>query len=84
MASYGLCGQYELPENCDAIGRVISQEKGLYTVVTERGENEAEVSGKLRYNAKCAADFPAVGDRKAMEAGGGKYLNFIKIVLRKK
>ena len=26
----------------------------------------------------------AVGDRKAMEAGGGKYLNFIKMVLRKK
>lgn len=26
----------------------------------------------------------AVGDRAAMEAGGGKYLNFIKIVLRKK
>lgn len=26
----------------------------------------------------------AVGDRKVMNAGGGKYLNFIKIVLRKK
>ena len=26
----------------------------------------------------------AVGDRKAMEAGAGKYLNFISIVLRKK
>lgn len=26
----------------------------------------------------------AVGDRKSMEAGGGKYLNFISIVLRKK
>ena len=26
----------------------------------------------------------AVGDRKAMEAGGGKYLNYISIVLRKK
>lgn len=26
----------------------------------------------------------AVGDRKAMEAGGGKYLNFISIVLKKK
>lgn len=26
----------------------------------------------------------AVGDRKSMEAGGGKYFNFIKIVLRKK
>lgn len=26
----------------------------------------------------------AIGDRKSMEAGGGKHLNFIKIVLRKK
>lgn len=26
----------------------------------------------------------AVGGRKSMEAGGGKYLNFIAIVLRKK
>lgn len=26
----------------------------------------------------------AIGDRKSIEAGGGKYLNFIKIVLRKK
>lgn len=26
----------------------------------------------------------AIGDRKSMEVGGGKYLNFIKIVLRKK
>lgn len=26
----------------------------------------------------------AIGDRKSMEAGGGKYLNFIQIVLRKK
>ena len=26
----------------------------------------------------------AVGDRRAMEAGGGRYLNFIKIVLRKR
>ena len=25
-----------------------------------------------------------IGDRKAMEAGGGKYFNFISIVLRKK
>ena len=26
----------------------------------------------------------AIGDRRAMEAGGGRYLNFIRIVLRKK
>ena len=26
----------------------------------------------------------AIGDRRAMEAGGGKYLNFIAIILRKR
>ena len=26
----------------------------------------------------------AIGDRRSMEAGGGRYFNFIKIVLRKK
>lgn len=32
----------------------------------------------------CQENKYALGDRKTMEAGGGKYLNFIKIVLRKK
>lgn len=52
----------------------------------------AEVLGvsEMESNAEVWADWLkqeneyAVGDRKAMEAGGGKYLNFIKIVLRKK
>ncbi len=52
----------------------------------------AEVLGvsEMESNAEVWADWLkqeneyAVGDRKAMEAGGGKYLSFIKIVLRKK
>ena len=43
-------------------GRVLSQEKGLYRIVTESGEQSAEVSGRFRYEAASAADFPAVGD----------------------
>ncbi len=43
-------------------GRVISQSKGIYRVVTESRELIAEVSGKLRFDAKTPSDFPAVGD----------------------
>lgn len=46
--------------------------------------------GEMKSNDEVWADWLkqdneyAVGDRKSMEAGGGKYLKFIKIVLRKK
>ena len=66
MAAYGLLGQYaEAAQACDegfVIGRILSQEKGLYRLVSERGEQLAEISGRLRYHAKSPADFPAVGD----------------------
>lgn len=71
MALYGLTGQYELPDNACVAGRVVSQEKGGYIIVTEGGETAAEVSGKLRYNAKSAADFPAVGDFVAVRISDG-------------
>ena len=54
-----------------------------------RGAEVLEVS-EMASNDEVWADWLkqeneyAVGDRKAMEAGGGKNLNFIKIVLRKK
>ena len=53
-----------------------------------RGAEVLEVS-EMESNEEVWADWLrqeneyAIGDRKAMEAGGGKYLNFIKIVLRK-
>lgn len=44
------------------IGRVISEHKERYIVITERGELEAEITGNLRFSAKNREDFPAVGD----------------------
>lgn len=44
------------------VGRVISQYKDLYKVVTESGELAAEISGKLRFAARYLSDYPAVGD----------------------
>jgi ribosome biogenesis GTPase len=34
------------------VGRVISQYKDLYKVVTENGELTAEISGKLRFDGR--------------------------------
>lgn len=44
------------------IGRVASQHKNLYKVLTENGELTAAISGKLRFAVKTLADYPAVGD----------------------
>ena len=44
------------------VGRVVSQYKDLYKVVTEKGELTAKVSGKFRYTVKTFLDYPAVGD----------------------
>ena len=44
------------------IGRVISEQKERYIVVTESGELEAEITGNMRFSAQGREDFPAVGD----------------------
>lgn len=44
------------------IGRVISQYKDLYKVVTGKGELTAEISGKFRFDVRNLSDYPAVGD----------------------
>lgn len=44
------------------IGRVSSQSKDLYRVITPAGELTAEVSGKFRHQVRWLSDYPAVGD----------------------
>ena len=44
------------------IGRVSSQSKNLYKVITENGEITAQVSGKYLYSVKENSEYPAVGD----------------------
>ena len=43
-------------------GRVMTQHKGAYAVLSESGRLDAAVTGKLRYEASGAADLPVVGD----------------------
>ncbi|MCF8019510.1 MAG: ribosome small subunit-dependent GTPase A [Vallitaleaceae bacterium] len=44
------------------IGRVISQNKNLYKVITDHGEITAEISGKFRFEVTTMSAYPAVGD----------------------
>lgn len=44
------------------IGRVSSQSKNLYNVITEKGDIVAEISGKYHYSVKGISEYPAVGD----------------------
>jgi len=44
------------------LGRVVSQYKDQYRIVTEEGEGLAEASGKFRYEASDPSQYPAVGD----------------------
>jgi len=43
-------------------GRVASQHKNIYRLLSEYGELTAKVSGKMNYEAVSISDFPAVGD----------------------
>lgn len=52
-------------------GRIVVEERGRYLVRTAGGEVPAAVSGRFRYDAAEAADFPAVGDWVVVEPGGG-------------
>ncbi len=51
-------------------GRIVSQSRDLYTVVAERGELTAEVSGKFRFEAGTLSHFPAVGDFVLLDRSG--------------
>ncbi len=44
------------------MGRICSEHKERYHVMTSRGELEAEITGNLRFTAKSREDFPCVGD----------------------
>ncbi|WP_312813356.1 ribosome small subunit-dependent GTPase A [Sedimentibacter sp.] len=82
MKEYGLNERFinesTLYEN-QSIGRIVSQDKGLYKLISEKGELRAQVSGKFRYNAAGISDYPAVGDFVIFDEneGGNAIINHV-------
>jgi ribosome biogenesis GTPase len=85
---YGLTPQFAAQAELfggGVVGRVVSQSKELYRVITEDSEFFAEVSGKFRYDAKRPSDFPAVGDFVMLDRShGGNGNGIISAVLTRK
>jgi ribosome biogenesis GTPase len=74
LTLYGLTHRFAdlvAEAGCPA-GRIVSQGRGLYRVISETGEVSAKVSGKLRHAALTVSDFPAVGDFVLLDLPAGQ------------
>ncbi len=65
-------------------GRVTIQHKDRYVLFTERGEVNAKVSGKFRFEITGLHDFPAVGDWVVFEIDSGNQSAVIHHVLERR
>lgn len=63
--------------------RVASQEKGLYRLVYDGGEQPARVSGKMQYEAVGPSDYPVVGDYVLAERNDGGQAVIHQVLPRK-
>lgn len=65
MKKYGLSETFEKSAdhfNGLTISRVISQEKGIYRLISSQGEKLGEISGRFHYDVQEKSEYPAVGD----------------------
>jgi len=65
IKKYGFSEEFssEISQNSHSEpARILSQNKGFYRIITNKGEKLAEVSGKFRFQAAVSSDYPAVGD----------------------
>lgn len=65
-----------------SLARVIGQERGVYRLMTAKGERVANVTGKFRYHAEKITDYPVVGDIVATENGESS-LRILRVLPRK-
>jgi ribosome biogenesis GTPase len=77
--------EYESMRVPDSLpGRVVSLEKEACQVLTESGELLAVISGKMRYHADRAEQYPAVGDWVVIQSLDGALRGVIHGVLTRK
>jgi ribosome biogenesis GTPase / thiamine phosphate phosphatase len=65
------------------IGRIMTEHKERYEVITQYGEFESEITGNLRFSAKSREDYPAVGDWVALMTYDNDFALIHKIFPRK-
>lgn len=66
----------------EELGRIITEHKERYIVITENGEKEAEITGNLRYSAASREEYPAVGDWVAISSYDSEFAVIHRILSR--
>nr|WP_232214158.1 ribosome small subunit-dependent GTPase A [Bacillus sp. SG-1] len=64
------------------VGRVTSQQKGVYMLVSLYGEYQAKLTGKFHYQAQTTDELPAVGDWVAFKALDNRQAMIEKVLPR--
>jgi ribosome biogenesis GTPase / thiamine phosphate phosphatase len=78
-------GEFESLRIPDAVpGRVVLIEKDLCQVLTASGEMSAQLSGRMRYLASGAEEYPAIGDWLAVQPLPGETKVVIQAILPRK
>lgn len=65
IKKYGFSERFSngiLQDNQLTPARILSQEKGFYRIISDKGKKLAEVSGKFQFQTTVSSDYPAVGD----------------------
>ncbi len=65
-------------------GRVYLEHRNIYRIYTEKGDFQAEITGKLRFGAMSRSDFPAVGDWVAVRLIDNDTRGLIQAILPRK
>lgn len=66
------------------VGRIISRDNENYKIITEYGILAAEVSNKIKYEAKTLTDYPVIGDFIIVEVENNLYNSIIIEILDRK
>ena len=85
MEKYGYDAGRHIPEDKSLIvGRVVSEHRGLYKTITEKGQVKAHLTGKMYFETHNEEMLPAVGDFVGIEYLGETSESIIREILPRK
>lgn len=85
MENYGYDAKVHIPNDINlTVGRIISEHRGLFKVITEKGLVKSRLTGRMYFEASDEEALPAVGDFVGLEYMGKESDSIIREVLPRK
>ena len=85
MEKYGFDAIKHIPNDKELmVGRIVSEHRGLYKVITKKGQVKAHITGKMYFETHDEEALPAVGDFVGLEYMGTDSESIIREILPRK